>query len=137
MVKLESRNTNLQQQLDPIMESQQVIDFNNRIKKRLEKINRDIQKKKLKKFHRDLGDFKSDSIFVWQQTLNPIKTNDSRSAQMLTYTVRPQIPQTPVINHKNIHYNQENGRSPCPMYDPRPNRGGRNQRGQQEVEGTL
>lgn len=54
-------------QLDPIKDSQQVTDFNIRIKKKLEKVDKDTQKKKTKKFHRDLGDFQSTSVYLWQQ----------------------------------------------------------------------
>lgn len=65
---LKLRISDLQQQLDPIKDSQQIIDFNTSVKNRLEKVDRDTQKKKVKKNHRDLEDFKTNVIYAWQQT---------------------------------------------------------------------
>lgn len=64
MIKLEGRIRQLQLQLDPIKESQQYLDFRNRITKKLEKVDKETQKKKVKKFYRDLKDFNSNSIFL-------------------------------------------------------------------------
>lgn len=52
--------------LDPMKATQQWKEFNNNINKKLDKIDKDTQKKKVKKFHRDVGDFKNESIYLWQ-----------------------------------------------------------------------
>lgn len=49
MANLKLRISDLQQRLDPIKDTQEIIDFNTRVKKRLEKVDRDTQKKKIKK----------------------------------------------------------------------------------------
>lgn len=49
MTILETKIWPLQSQLNPIKESQQYLDFNNRINKKIEKVDRDTQKKKKSK----------------------------------------------------------------------------------------
>lgn len=73
MANIKLGNNDLQQ-LDPIKDTQQIIDFNNRVKKSLEKVDRDTQNKKLKKYHRDLDDFKANLMYSWQQP-SPVNKN--------------------------------------------------------------
>lgn len=74
MNKLEAKINQLQTQLDLIKDSQQITDLNNRIKKRLEKVDMDTHKKKTKTFYRDLNDFKTKTIYSWQNATDRIKT---------------------------------------------------------------
>lgn len=52
MARLETRIIELQTQLKPIKDSQQVTDFNTRIKKKLEKVDEDTERKNFKKLHK-------------------------------------------------------------------------------------
>lgn len=72
MSKLETTINALHAKLDPIKGTQQWIHFNNHISKKLDEVDKDTQKKKVKKFHRDMGDFKSDSIYLWQSKFSPV-----------------------------------------------------------------
>lgn len=74
---LEGKINEFRLQLEPVKGTQQVLEFNTRIKKKLEKIDRDTQKKKSKKFHRDLNDFRSNSVYVWQQAKIPVSGSNN------------------------------------------------------------
>lgn len=76
MIKLDDRIRQLQLQLGPIKESQHYLDFRNCITKKLDKVDRETQKKKVKKFYRDLKDFNSNSIYLWQNSVNIQMTSD-------------------------------------------------------------
>lgn len=68
-IKLGRINENirqLQEKLEPIKESNQMKDFNINIKKKLDKVDREMQKKKVKKFTRDSNDFRTNKIYTWQ-----------------------------------------------------------------------
>lgn len=56
----------IQEKLEPIKDSNQIKEFNSNIKKKLEKIDRETQKKKVKKYMRDSNDFKTNKIYAWQ-----------------------------------------------------------------------
>lgn len=56
----------LQSKLQPIKESSQFKDFNVNMRKNLEKVDRDTQRKKVKKYNRDSNDFKSNNMYLWQ-----------------------------------------------------------------------
>lgn len=75
MVLLEKNISELQGKLDPIKGTQQLINFDNEIKKRLEKIDKETQKKKFKKFRRDTNDLKKNSINLWQNTESPLTSS--------------------------------------------------------------
>lgn len=66
---LNEKIRDLQEKLEPIKDTNQMNEFNNNIKKKLEKIDRETQKKKVKKFNRDLNDFKTNKIYAWQASL--------------------------------------------------------------------
>lgn len=63
MLKLENKINELHSKLDSINNSQQWVDFNNNINKKLDKLDKDMQKKKVKKIHIDMSDFKNDSTY--------------------------------------------------------------------------
>ena len=58
----------LRNKLEPIKETSLIKDFNVNMKKKLEKIDRETQKRKVKKFNRDSEDFKNNRIYAWQST---------------------------------------------------------------------
>lgn len=101
MANLESRINDLQQQLDPIKDSQQIIEFNARIQKKLEKVDRETQKKKLKKYHRDLEDFKKNSIYSWQQVpcRNEAGDQSIQEPSAPPQQIRRLIPGLPSVNY--------------------------------------
>lgn len=70
MTLIEEKIKALQVELEPVKNEQSTKDFNENIRKRLEKLDKDTQKKKVKKFNRDLGDFNSNCIYAWQA--NPL-----------------------------------------------------------------
>ena len=74
MNMLENKINELQAQLDPIKDTQPIIDFNIRTNKRLEKVDKETQKKKIKKYHRDMNDYNTNNLYAWQSTL-PEKLN--------------------------------------------------------------
>ena len=99
MALLEAKINELKTKLDAIKDSQQIVDFNNRIKKKLEKIDKDTQKKKAKKYHRDMEDFQSNNVYLWQQdktrnigTVN--ETNSQETVPSHTSTNPPRNPGT-------------------------------------------
>ena len=50
----------------PINDSAMIKEFNTNMKKKLEKTDRETQKRKVKKYNRDSEDFKNDKIYAWQ-----------------------------------------------------------------------
>lgn len=71
MALLDKKILDLQVKLDPIKGTQQLTNFNNEIKKRLEKTEKETQKKKRKAFCRDVSDFRKNSIYLWQNMNTP------------------------------------------------------------------
>lgn len=71
-------------------------DFNAWIKKKLEKIDKDAQRKKIKKFHRDMGDFRSNSIYLWQQSKSPVI--NERNIEMARVENPLERSQHPIMN---------------------------------------
>lgn len=63
---LEKKIADLKIILDEDKDSPIVLKFNSDIKKKLQKIDKDTHKKKVKKYYRDLGDFKNNTIYLWQ-----------------------------------------------------------------------
>lgn len=86
MHKLEKKINELSSKLQIIKDTQQWTDFNNSINKKLDKIDKDTQKKKVKKFHRDMNDFKTDNIYSWQ----------SKTIPSLTALPNTNLPSTPL-----------------------------------------
>lgn len=79
MALLEKKILELKGKLDPIKDTQQIINFNNNIKKKLEKIDKETHKKKLKKFSRDMNDFKKNSVCGKIRRILPHLYNNLRS----------------------------------------------------------
>lgn len=101
------------------------MDFNKHIKKILEKVDKDTQKK-TKKFHRDLGDFRCNSIYSWQQVMAPkmySNLNGVENEYNDTTLVRLSQPYMPP---RNIGQREDTFTQP-PICHSIPNRRGTNQ----------
>lgn len=64
----------IRSKLEPMNESNQIKEFNNNMKRKLEKVDRDTQKKKVRKYNRDAADFKNNKIYAWQNPAVSTKT---------------------------------------------------------------
>lgn len=78
MKLLLSKIADLQTKLDPIKDKPQALNFNADIKRKLEKIDRDAEKKKIKKYHRDMCNFRKNSIYLWQLNASDTKEVDEK-----------------------------------------------------------
>lgn len=77
--KLNEQISGIRKKLEPISESSQMKEFNTNMKKKLEKVDRDTQKKKVRKYNRDAADFKNNKIYAWQ---TPISSTNEAPVQV-------------------------------------------------------
>lgn len=140
MTKLETIIKELQQQLEPIKDLQQYIYFNEKITKKLEKIDKDSQKKKLKKFYRDLKDFRTNAIYFWQNTARPThlegESQDSEPTHSEHTTQQPT--QQTSVQRREVVLQQKKQNIPTHLRPGTPAKGVGNQsRGNRGRGGTV
>ena len=70
MILLEKKISEIKEKLVPIKGTTLAINFNNEIKKKLERVDKETQKKKIKKYRRDYNDFNIGEVYLWQSTTN-------------------------------------------------------------------
>lgn len=58
LAKINEQINDIKRKLEPIKDTNSISEFNNNMRKKLEKLDREVQKKKVKKYIRDSADFK-------------------------------------------------------------------------------
>lgn len=68
LAQVNEQISEIERKLESIKDTNPIIEFNNNMKKKLEKLDREVQKKKVKKYIRDSSDFKNNRIYLWQNS---------------------------------------------------------------------
>lgn len=129
--KINEQIKDIERKLEPIKGTNSILEFNNNMKKKLEKLDREVQKKKVKKYIRDSTDFKNNKIYAWQNSgvgVEPMELNNTEGVAPISSSG----------NQLEKSIGKKNGKGKIEQHTPgHPRRGSQAQYGGGDCNGNL